>query len=202
MSMENNKLLSVISELWSEADKKSVVKVAGISMQPLLLSGESILVDHSARDLKFGDIGVFNKDAMTIVHRVLGKKKVGEKTVYKTKGDWLLYMDDPFESNAIMGKVAFINRKGKRFNLNLTGSIIYSKILAFYSLSVVFIAKVFHILDKGVNLISRGRDKSKGKGQVRFFRNFLLKIIRFSHNVFHGIFFHLFHNAEKGERTF
>jgi signal peptidase I len=202
MSIENNKLLSVVSELWSEADKKSVVKVSGISMRPLLLGGESILVDHTARDLKFGDIGVFSKEGMTMVHRVLSKKKVGGKTIYRTKGDWLLYMDDPFESSAIMGKVAFMTRKGKRFNLNRAGSTLYSRIMAFHSLMVVFIGKLFYLLDKSVDLFTRGSDPNRGNKHNRFFRSLFLYIDRFFHTVFHGVFFRLFHSVDKGESPF
>ncbi len=202
MSIENNKLLSVISELWSEAEGKSVVKVSGISMQPLLLGGESIVVDHKVRDLKFGDIGVFNKDGVMIVHRVLRRKRVSEKIIYRTKGDWLLYMDGPFESSAVMGKVTFMTRLGKRFNLNHVGSKIYSRMMALCSLIVAFFGKLFHLMDRCMFFFARGRDHRKRNDQNRFFIKIFLHVYRFHQRVFHGIFFYLFHRIDKKEDSF
>lgn len=202
MSIENKKVLSVVSELWSEAEKESLVKVSGISMEPMLQDGESIVVDHVKKDLKFGDIGVFNRDGITVVHRVLWKRRAGEKIFYGTKGDWMLHMDAPVESATVMGKVSSVTRQGRRYNLNTSGSIIYSRIMALHSLMMAMDGKVAYLLDKGIGLLTGQGSEINGEKGFRFFRKLFLYGDRFLHRIFYRLFFRLFNKLDHRERPF
>ncbi len=154
------------------------------------------MVDHANKDLKFGDIGVFNRDGVMIVHRVLFRKKVGEKIFYRTKGDWMLFMDTPSESNLVIGKVTFATIKGKEYNLNAFGSKIYSRIMALYSILIALDGKVALMLDQCMNSLTGRHSKTKEKKEFRFFRNFFIRIDRFFQRFFHRIFFSMFNKAK------
>lgn len=202
MGEGNNKYLSVISELWSETAEKSVVKVSGISMQPLLLNGESIVVDHTVKDLRSGDIGVFDKDGVMIVHRVLFKKEIGEEITYRTKGDWMFYMDPTVPASNVIGKVASLSRKGKNYDLNLAGPVFYSRIMVLYSIFIAIDGKVAYLLDRGLDGIAKTILRRKETGGIFFFRRLFHSIDRFLQKIFHGLFFRLFHRVVPREKAF
>jgi signal peptidase I len=202
MNDSDHKYLSVISELWSETAEKSIVKVSGISMQPILLDGESIIVDHRVKDLRSGDIGVFDKDGVMIVHRVLFKKEIGQEITYRTKGDWMFYMDPPIEARNVIGKVASLSRKGKKYDLNLAGSVFYSRIMVLYSLFIAIDGKVAYLLDRGIHGMAHLIFRRKGTGGTLFFRRLFYGIDRFLQKIFHGLFFRIFHRNDPRENAF
>ncbi|MEW5806237.1 MAG: S24/S26 family peptidase [Acidobacteriota bacterium] len=199
---DRQEFLSVISELFSEAGKGSIVLVSGISMKPILLDGESLLINHEQKDLRIGDIGVFNRNGMLMVHRVLFRKRSNDGLIYRTKGDWMLYVDPSLKSDCVVGKVSAFTRKNRSYRLDMMGSRIYAIIMVLYSFSIAIDGKAGNLLDQFVNLL-RGLSKGEEKKEIRFFRNMINRTDRFLQLIFHGIFFRLFHRASNQDlRTF
>ena len=187
---ERDKFLSVVAELWSEAGKKSILKVSGISMSPMLLDDESIQVDHFQKDLRMGDVGVFNRNGLIFVHRVLFKKRESNTIVYRTKGDWMLFMDQPVQSDSVAGKVCAFTRGSRQYDLNAAASKIYAKIMALYSFAIAVDGKAANLADTFLSFLKRE--------EVRFFRNAILRIDRTLLKIFHAIFFRLFNKKKDG----
>ena len=196
---EREKYLSVAADLWSESESKSVLKVSGISMRPILLDGESIRVDRSVKELKCGDIGVFKSNGLIFVHRVLLRSVEGESHFYRTKGDWMLFLDPPVASGDVAGKVCSFTRNNKQYDLSSMGSKIYSRMMAVYSFGVAVDGKAASLLDSFLNFLFGSRKprlQGSEENEIRFFRKLILSIDRRLHILFHSIFFHLFHRAQ------
>lgn len=193
---EREKLLAVVSELWSEAGKKSIVRVSGISMRPILLDGESLLIDHAQKELKVGDIGVFRRNGVLFVHRVLFRRKVDDRIIYRTKGDWMLYMDSPIESDFVIGKVQAFTRHARSYTLSTLRSKIYSKIMVLYSFGISVDGKIAKVMDGLLSLLFHPGEKTKGTKDFQCMRSFFTHADRFLQAIFHALFFPLFHRGE------
>lgn len=197
---ERERFLSVVAELYSESGKTSVLKVTGMSMRPIFLDGESILVDHTFKDLHIGDIGIFRQNDSLIVHRVLFKERDGEKVVYRSKGDWVLPFDAPIGSEAVIGRVVSFTRGRKQYDCARAASRVYAKIMALYSIGIAVDGKVAYVLDRTMRFFL-GREASgndgKGKKEIRVFRDLVIRIDRMLLMLFHTIFFRLFNKSHK-----
>jgi len=75
------------------------VPASGLSMFPLLLPGDKLLV--SPGRIQIGDIGVFISNKILIAHRLY---KI-ENELYFFKGDGLIYPDQPINASNVIGIV-------------------------------------------------------------------------------------------------
>jgi len=89
------------------------VTVKGDSMRPLIASGDRLLIEP-ARSLRIGDLITFYEMSTLCTHRVIGKVKKAGELLFRTKGDSCGQWDLPIPVESILGKVAVIQKKGKR----------------------------------------------------------------------------------------
>lgn len=76
------------AELFFLANKTNILEIRGRSMYPALQEGWNAQVSPvKMKELRIGDIIVFTKRGELIIHRVVGKIKVNDKTVLLQKGD-------------------------------------------------------------------------------------------------------------------
>jgi|Deesub1362B_J571_1020462.scaffolds.fasta_scaffold23399_2 signal peptidase len=85
--------------------------VEGRSMEPLLQTGDLVLVIRSGADgITVGDVIVYRKsDGSFIIHRVVQIKKNGNMVYFVTKGDNNRFEDPPIPEESVIGKVAGVN---------------------------------------------------------------------------------------------
>ena len=90
-----------------KADRCSVIGVAGESMEPTLVDGCSILLDHDRRQLRAGGIFVVRTDDGLVVKRA-GRGKDGGWQLCSDNPDW---MPVPWSDDAdIVGQVIWTVR--------------------------------------------------------------------------------------------
>ena len=102
------------------------------SMLPFLKEGESVMVDPSTTNIKFGDLVLIKWGDMFVVHRLLNKK------TFLTKGDNLLFCD-PMQKEIIC---SVINEKK------------YNKIIAIVSYMQTYLNSNFGLKMKFKSLYS------------------------------------------------
>jgi len=89
------------------------VRATGKSMVPFL-NGEEVLTLKKvpASSLRRGDL-IFFRDryGSPILHRIIRKKKSGDKVYLETKGDALIAFDEPVRADDVLGKVCGIEKK-------------------------------------------------------------------------------------------
>jgi hypothetical protein len=93
-------------------------KATGYSMCPLIMDGDVVTLSARAEDrLRLGDVVAFmRKGAQTlIVHRIVGRKD-GR---YLTKGDNVTTCDGYTHRDDILGRVEYVERRGRRICLGL-----------------------------------------------------------------------------------
>jgi signal peptidase I len=90
--------------------------VTGSSMFPCMQPGDMLEIRRPAGPLQTGDVVVYLRHARLVVHRVAGQ--TGDLLL--TRGDRLRYPDAPVPAADILGCVASIERRGRRFAPRLT----------------------------------------------------------------------------------
>ena len=95
----------------------------GTSMWPLVRGGDGIVVEQAAEgDIRVGDILVFwGGGAKLIAHRLVRIDCAGGEKRYRMRGDFRRRMDKPVGYEAIVGRVAAIERGGKTIRTNSAG---------------------------------------------------------------------------------
>lgn len=93
-------------------------KVAGRSMRPSLMGGETVVVEPAdASLLGRGDMVLFrNTSGLPVLHRLVRKKKTDDGSyVLQTKGDALFSPDEPFCEADLMGRAVVLeNSEGSK----------------------------------------------------------------------------------------
>jgi signal peptidase I len=101
----------LLNDLWEELLTKQGTcwaEVISDSMQPAVRRGSRVLVERTEPDkIRFGDIIVFKKNNLLIVHRVIGKYNLAEKRFFVEKGDASL-ISSLVHSGDIIGRVTAI----------------------------------------------------------------------------------------------
>ena len=83
--------------------------VEGNSMEPLLQTGDVVIVVKSSK-IDVGDVIVYRKyDGVLIIHRVIKFINLNGRTFIVTKGDNNLFADPPISKYQVIGKVLTIN---------------------------------------------------------------------------------------------
>ncbi len=83
--------------------------VEGSSMEPLLQTGDVVIVIRS-KNINIGDVVVYKKyDGVLIIHRVVKFLNLNGKIYVVTKGDNNFFTDPPISKHQIIGKVLTVN---------------------------------------------------------------------------------------------
>ena len=81
-------VLEAMLDVWRETGRVSEMTVYGKSMEPTILKGAKVVVQHRCQRIEPGDVVVFkNVDHLT-AHRVLAIREIGDGSrLYVTQGD-------------------------------------------------------------------------------------------------------------------
>ena len=92
------------------------LQVAGWSMLPSVLPGDTLIVEHATGDsVANGDIVLFERDKRLFAHRVVSRSLFGAKNPkILTRGDSMTRPDPPVSEDELLGRVSYIVRDGKR----------------------------------------------------------------------------------------
>jgi signal peptidase I len=106
----------ILNDLWEELVIKHGTcraRVVSNSMYPVIRRGDQVLVERARPDkVRFGDIVVFRQDEKLTVHRVIGKRKVGDEYHFQEKGDASL-QSSLVPPKGIIGRVVNIRKQDK-----------------------------------------------------------------------------------------
>ena len=115
--------------------QKKLIKfrAPGCSMTPFIRDNETIVIKPCrAEELTFGDIILCERprdqhqntpserklQSSKVIHRFLGRKKIGNQKVLIIKGDANLNYDQPVQPKHVLGKVIAVEKKGWTIRLN------------------------------------------------------------------------------------
>ena len=106
-------LLIITVALTSGYFKYQAIVVATGSMSPNINKGDIVVVkklsDNEIRNLKIGDILVFNRENKIVVHRIYKIYSSGDEIFFKTKGDNNKFNDSlEINNEVIYGKVVYV----------------------------------------------------------------------------------------------
>jgi len=116
--MDNNGISSLLKD--SLRKYGSVwMRLEGKSMLPFLKSGTLIFVRNvDIRDIHIGDIVVFEKDGVTIAHRVFRKASSAGRFFLRAKSD-ISFSPEPLISHErLIGKVTAFKRSGREIAID------------------------------------------------------------------------------------
>jgi signal peptidase I len=106
------------------------LRVQGSSMLPWVRPGDMVFVESAAsEEVRCGDVVLFERGGRLFAHRLIGKR--GDLSGFITKGDAHPNADPCLPASALLGRVARIQRGGKRIHLN---SRFHTVLAAFLSL--------------------------------------------------------------------
>lgn len=91
-------------DLLGRGGRRGVVRVHGDSMVPTLRDGEQVLVDFAPAPPAVGDVLVFRREDLLVVHRFLGRAAGEGEPYLRFRGDGLPYFDPPIPPSAVVGR--------------------------------------------------------------------------------------------------
>lgn len=153
----------------------------GTSMLPLISEGDEVLVKHvKAQELSLGDVIVYKKEELFIIHRFLYKRNKDGYIV--AKGDNSFKLDGPFNDTYFLGRAVEI-RKNCRRPLKLDS--IYRRLMA-YCAGMISLAEAAAFVNirairakifRGIKL--NARLKHNAAGLITRLKVILLKVLSF-----------------------
>jgi len=121
-----------------------MLRTAGLSMGHAIRGGEAVVIRAvPERDIRFGDILVFERGDQLVCHRVVGTRARGAGREFVTKGDPVLGLDEPIPYAAILGRVVRVKWPGGDFRLDTRRGRWSNRFLAVVSLGVAGLYRVF-----------------------------------------------------------
>jgi signal peptidase I len=140
-----NEKEEIKEELWCEALNNGNImryKALGRSMSPFIKNGSILTVDPK-RKISIGDVILWRKDGGMIAHRVIRKRKSGKGFIFVTKGDNLIFPDEPVYMFELLGKVVRVEGEGD-VDMNSLSSRLFNYAIAVASM--LFLSKALSIL--------------------------------------------------------
>lgn len=87
------------------------LQATGWSMLPVVLPGDTLVVDHvTPDDVREGDIVLFQRDRRLFAHRVTLRDANQQ---ISTRGDSMPQADAPLKNAELLGKITFLVRNGR-----------------------------------------------------------------------------------------
>ena len=81
------------------------LEATGRSMEPLIPAGSQLLVEFGAISERVGDIILFRRASGAVAHRVVGRRRIGDRQLLVAKGDGEALADPPFPPDDVLGVV-------------------------------------------------------------------------------------------------
>ncbi len=144
----HKKLLYELGEEFLYEKGSLWLKVISPSMEPLIRTGDSILVGSAADEqISIGDVIVFKRrEGIFVTHRVIGRRRIKGELCFLEKGD-RIDIATWIPRDSIIGKVKAIKRETNIifwFN-NSRWSLLISKLFALYQLICYGIGRIFNL---------------------------------------------------------
>jgi hypothetical protein len=116
-------VLQWVLAVWAEQGRRTGLPVRGMSMWPLLRSGERVVVRHGGASPRVGQVVVVLQGRRTIAHRVIAVRMRAASFEVRTKGDFTLVADPGwFGPDRLVGVIEGIEcRDGLRQRTGLQG---------------------------------------------------------------------------------
>ena len=112
---------AVKCDLAAQALRRSgnlVLCATGTSMIPAIWPADALVVEPATpAAVAVGDIVLFSNGRRFVAHRVVQRNRGARPEQIRTRGDAVAIPDAPISPSEILGKVSFIVRDGKRFEL-------------------------------------------------------------------------------------
>ncbi len=135
----NENLIDAVLDLYQQENQRIWWPFASNSMSPYIKEGDMVLVQHTARRLRVGDVVVFKRAGDLVAHRVVSVRGRGKDTIYRTKGDNLRSLDAPVPQSSVLGVVICIRKADKLIHLEKPHIRFLNFVLADFSyLSAIF----------------------------------------------------------------
>jgi len=113
-SVETLARLELAAELLQRGERMSL-RVRGSSMLPSLFPGDLLTFRRCApEEIVVGDIVLFLREGRCFVHRVAERMAGGAAARLRTRGDALASCDAPLVESEVLGRLATVERKGRR----------------------------------------------------------------------------------------
>jgi len=109
--------ISAAFEVWKQSGKDLELKVRGLSMTPLINTGDKIslrLMDPFR--LRRGDICAFLEGNNVVVHRLLKKKRINGAWLFRQKGDNLT-RGSWISENRVLGRIESIQGRSRTLHM-------------------------------------------------------------------------------------
>jgi hypothetical protein len=128
-------LLDAAVELMGQSGRHGTVRVTGRSMVPTLEEGFLLAVEFSPSRPKRGDLLVFRRDSLLVVHRLLGRaRRRGGPVLLRTRGDGLPHFDPPVESTRVIARVIAVDDGRAWRSFRTPGARLYGWLVAWHDL--------------------------------------------------------------------
>ena len=109
-------------------------RAQGGSMRPFIIAGDIVTVEPAdARELRVGDVVLFQSGDLAVVHRMLYQYVRGGTAYLLTKGDSIPSPDRPVPQTRLLGRVTAIDRNGRRIDLDSAPARAFAMLLALLS---------------------------------------------------------------------
>jgi hypothetical protein len=108
-------VVQAVLDAWSEAGRCSHVPITGASMWPLLLPGDTALIEHGHQDWWIGDVLAYRPGNQLVIHRLLRQLETGTLLL---GGDNQPQPDPPVPREAVLGRVVAVEAQGRQFRLD------------------------------------------------------------------------------------
>jgi signal peptidase I len=111
---ETQARLELSAELLQRGERLSL-RVNGSSMLPSLFPGDLLTFRRCApEEIVVGDIVLFMREGRCFVHRVAERMAGNNSARLRTRGDALPSCDAPLVETEVLGRLATVERKGRR----------------------------------------------------------------------------------------
>lgn len=106
--------------LWAQQQQPMWLTLRGDSMLPLLRPGDQLWVTPAPPTYPRGAIVVCHDGSTLVVHRLIGRQRVGDEWHWLTQGDHCLQPDPPLPAAHLLGCVLAV-RRGEQIRAIDTG---------------------------------------------------------------------------------
>lgn len=129
-------LLDATLQLLGRAGRGATLPVVGVSMSPSLGEGDRIALRFGVEKPRHGSLLVFRQADSLVVHRYLGRVRLGDGTRgYRMRGDGKIDLDAPVPRERLIGQVRAVCHDGEWWDLQRTTARLYARALAWHDLS-------------------------------------------------------------------
>lgn len=119
----------IIIDMRLETSSTICLKIEGGSMRPLIKSGDVLGIKTEQHNIRQGSIILFRSSGRMIAHRVIKANNF----IITTKGDASTFFDSPVQINKFIGSAIFIERDGRRINIDTKMWKLIDRLVGYYS---------------------------------------------------------------------